>query len=93
MEASGPQAAGHNVAFYAAWVFFEKKRISEGREKSEKRVELERIWGKKGFRRVNGNEMLLTQPLGKRWAMDDFGRVEIIGEDGRVEKVEVPGRR
>lgn len=93
MEASGTQAAGHNPAFYAAWVFFEKKRISEGKKKSDKRVEMEKIWGKKGFRRINGNDMKLTQPQGMNWSMDNFGRVEIIDESGKVVKVETPPHR
>lgn len=93
MEASGPQAAGHNITFYAAWVYFEKLRIKEGKEKTEKRQKMEKIWGKKGFRRMNGNNMALTLQQGKNWTMNDYGQVEILSENGRVERVETPSLR
>jgi hypothetical protein len=34
--------------FYAAYVFFEKVRLAEGKPKSKHRVEMEEIWGGKG---------------------------------------------
>jgi hypothetical protein len=34
--------------FYAAYVFFEKLRLAEGKQKSKHRLEMEEIWGGKG---------------------------------------------
>lgn len=38
------QKRGDNKIFYAGYVFFEKKRIAEGKPKSKKRHEMEEIW-------------------------------------------------
>ena len=41
---SGANQGGDNKIFYTAYVFFEKKRIAEGKPKSKKRNEMEEIW-------------------------------------------------
>jgi hypothetical protein len=41
---SGPNQGGDNKIFYAGYVFFEKKRIAEGKPKSKKRQEMEEQW-------------------------------------------------
>ncbi|TKA78340.1 hypothetical protein B0A55_03630 [Friedmanniomyces simplex] len=45
LKFKGPQEGAHNPAFYAAYVYFEKLRISEGKKKSAKREKMEQIWG------------------------------------------------
>lgn len=40
----GALAGNRNYAYYAAYVFFEKVRIREGKAKSEDRVVMERKW-------------------------------------------------
>ena len=52
---SGVQAGAHDVAFYAAYVYFEKIRQKEGKKKTKKRERMEEIWDKKSnpdFRRI-----------------------------------------
>lgn len=44
----GPRDGAHNPAFYAAYVFFEKIRIRDGKKKGVRREKLEEIWAKKG---------------------------------------------
>lgn len=41
---SGANEGGDSKVFYAGYVFFEKKRIGEGKPKSKKRLEMEKIW-------------------------------------------------
>ncbi|KAF2766131.1 hypothetical protein EJ03DRAFT_278706, partial [Teratosphaeria nubilosa] len=48
LKMKGLQAGGHNDAFYAGYVFFEKIRVREGRKKSAKRLKMEEVWARKG---------------------------------------------
>ncbi|KAI5273781.1 hypothetical protein E4T47_03028 [Aureobasidium subglaciale] len=45
----GPGAGNTSWVFYAAYVFLEKMRIKQGKAKSQKRMEMEEVWGEKGF--------------------------------------------
>ncbi|TKA81218.1 hypothetical protein B0A49_00488 [Cryomyces minteri] len=45
----GADAGNTSSVFYAAYCFFEKLRIKEGKPKSKHREDMERIWGYKGF--------------------------------------------
>ena len=40
----GPRAGAHSPAFYAAYVYFEKLRLHQGKKKSVKREKLEEAW-------------------------------------------------
>ncbi|XDG01368.1 hypothetical protein ABKA04_000983 [Annulohypoxylon sp. FPYF3050] len=44
----GANAGCTSKIFYAAYVFFEKKRIAEGKPKSEHRLNMERVWARNG---------------------------------------------
>ena len=44
----GPLAGSSNRFFYASYVFFQKLRVKEGKEKSKKRIEMEEVHGTKG---------------------------------------------
>lgn len=41
---SGPIEGGDSKVFNAAYVFFEKKRVAEGKAKAKKREEMEKVW-------------------------------------------------
>ncbi|KAI0095085.1 hypothetical protein BDY19DRAFT_988855 [Irpex rosettiformis] len=41
MKASGPTGGAENGTYYAAYVYFEKKRIFEGKKKTAKRIRME----------------------------------------------------
>lgn len=45
----GPNEGNTSSAFYAAYCFFEKIRIKDGKAKSERRKKMEEVWGSKGF--------------------------------------------
>jgi len=52
LSKKGPSAGNTSAAFYAAYVYFEKLRIKEGKPKSKFREEMEEIWnGRSGGRR------------------------------------------
>jgi len=44
----GADTGNTSCVFYAAYVFFEKVRLAEGKPKSKHRLEMEEIWGGKG---------------------------------------------
>jgi hypothetical protein len=44
----GADTGNTSCVFYAAYVFFEKIRLAEGKPKSKHRLEMEEIWGGKG---------------------------------------------
>ncbi|EME45498.1 hypothetical protein DOTSEDRAFT_23514 [Dothistroma septosporum NZE10] len=46
LRVNGPCAGGHNAGFFAAYVFFEKRRLRDGKGKGKKRQELEKLYQK-----------------------------------------------
>ncbi|PYH93308.1 hypothetical protein BO71DRAFT_327953, partial [Aspergillus ellipticus CBS 707.79] len=71
----GPTAGSAGIIFYAAYVFFEKLRVRDGKPKNEFRHEMERIWPG-GFERDNpGNSALWCGP-GERPFTDKYGQLE-----------------
>lgn len=55
----GPDAGNTSSVFYSAYVFFEKIRIKQGKPKSQKRKEMEEVWGPDGFDIENANKGLV----------------------------------
>lgn len=53
----GANEGGDSKVFYAGYVFFEKKRIAEKKEKSKKRLEMEKFWPKGVDRETFGRLM------------------------------------
>lgn len=54
MGRKGPRDGNTNITFYAAYIFFEKKRIKAGKPKTEFREDMEEAWGPLGFDREHG---------------------------------------
>ncbi|KAL2675155.1 hypothetical protein Neosp_011336 [[Neocosmospora] mangrovei] len=54
MGRKGPRDGNTNITFYAAYVFFEKKRIKAGKPKTDFREDMEAVWGPLGFDREHG---------------------------------------
>jgi hypothetical protein len=48
LSKSGPNAGNTGSVFYAAYVFFEKLRIRDGKPKTKFRQEMEDVWGHEG---------------------------------------------
>ncbi|KAL6241157.1 hypothetical protein RBB50_011836 [Rhinocladiella similis] len=49
LGASGPRKGAESLVFYTAYVFFEKLRIKQNKPKSQKRLDMERVWGPRGI--------------------------------------------
>ncbi|KAI1865723.1 hypothetical protein JX265_008046 [Neoarthrinium moseri] len=77
----GPRAGGHNPVFYAAYVYFEKLRIKQGKKKSAKREQMEEHWEEKGGfpREGSHNIYILTKP-GQHWTFDAMGKPKMVGQ-------------
>jgi hypothetical protein len=75
MGKRGPNAGNTSGVFYAAYIFFEKMRIKEGKPKSKHREEMEKIYGKEGFDIERARNWYTCGP-GERPYMDQYGRVE-----------------
>lgn len=63
--------------FYGANDYFEKLRIKQGKKKSKKRDEMERIWSPNGVSREQNDRLVLFR--GERAFFDQYGRLEING--------------
>ncbi|PWY96278.1 hypothetical protein BO94DRAFT_529673 [Aspergillus sclerotioniger CBS 115572] len=71
----GPTTGSSGVIFYAAYVFFEKLRVRDGKPKNEFRLEMEKIWPN-GFERDNpANGKLWCGPHERPW-IDKYGRLQ-----------------
>lgn len=51
----GSNGGASSKVFYAAYVFFEKRRLAEGKAKSKKREEMEHVWPNGMDRTINSN--------------------------------------
>ncbi|KAI0602932.1 hypothetical protein F4775DRAFT_531204 [Biscogniauxia sp. FL1348] len=73
---TGPRAGCTGSVFYAAYVFFEKKRIAEGKPKSQHRLEMERIWAKNGgFDREHDGRTWYTVLPGEVISENKYGEI------------------
>ncbi|KAJ3286703.1 hypothetical protein HK104_008907 [Borealophlyctis nickersoniae] len=82
----GPNAGNTSSVFYAAYVFFEKIRIRDGKPKSKAREEMERIWdgsenwkngGKPGFDRTTPSRNRAWVAADEIPVLDKYGQVSI----------------
>ena len=66
--------------YYAAYVFFEKQRLQQGKPKSKKRIETEKAWALKGgidTKRRGGNMWCFA---GEKPHIDRYGKTHIVGK-------------
>lgn len=49
MGQKGPSGGSGSIVFYAAYVYFEKMRLRDGKPKSQMRQEMESVWDKHGM--------------------------------------------
>jgi hypothetical protein len=73
----GPNAGNTMAIFYAAYVFFEKLRIKEGKPKDAFRLEMERLWGREGFDITRPSHRGLWCGPGDVPYVNEYGRVHI----------------
>lgn len=73
----GPTSGNSNIVFYAAYVFFEKKRIREGRPKSKMRREMEEVHPRGLNTTECMDKMYFLQGRGKKVVEDKYGRLSM----------------
>ncbi|KAJ9129569.1 hypothetical protein NKR19_g10304 [Coniochaeta hoffmannii] len=49
MGQKGPSGGSGSIVFYAAYIYFEKMRVRDGKPKSQTRQEMESVWGEDGM--------------------------------------------
>lgn len=79
MGRSGVRDGNTNITFYAAYVFFEKKRIQAGKPKTKFREEMEKAWGRNGFDLEHGANQQYTCSAGERPVQDKYGKIDFVG--------------
>ncbi|KAI9709378.1 MAG: hypothetical protein M1812_007714 [Candelaria pacifica] len=75
----GPKAGNSSAVFYAAYVYFEKLRIKEGKGKSKLRVEMEDVWGDEGGITLRDMRRGYWCGPGAKPVEDKYGRVSFVG--------------
>ncbi|KAJ4126297.1 hypothetical protein NW765_002080 [Fusarium oxysporum] len=78
MGRKGVRDGNTNIAFYAAYVFFEKKRIQAGKPKTQFRQKMEKAWGNKGFDIEHGANQQYTCSAGEEPVVDEFGKIDFV---------------
>ncbi|KAF6824323.1 calcineurin is a calcium-dependent [Colletotrichum plurivorum] len=83
MSKKGVGAGNTSSVFYAAYVFFEKLRVRDGKPKNQKRQEMEAEWGPAGFdtEHSTGNTYF-TCLQGERPVIDKYGKTRIVPSGG-----------
>ncbi|KAF4883917.1 hypothetical protein CGCFRS4_v013162 [Colletotrichum fructicola] len=70
----GPTAGNTSSVFYAAYVFFEKLRVRDGKPKNKTREEMEARWGPEGFDREHDSSRGYFCAAGTAPVVDKYGR-------------------
>jgi hypothetical protein len=78
MGRKGVRDGNTNITFYAAYVFFEKKRIQAGKPKTQFREKMEKAWGSKGFDIEHGANQQYTCFAGEEPVVDEFGKIDFV---------------
>ena len=72
LKAKGSIGGAENSVYYAGYIFFEKLRVMQGKEKSKKREEMEALWGRKGVNRWDARRGFLCTADNIPW-VDSYG--------------------
>jgi hypothetical protein len=72
-----PYAGNTSSIFYGSYVFFEKRRIKEGKPKGKKRLEMEAIWAKEGGMTTDRRRDSVWAPADASVSQDKYGRIHI----------------
>ncbi|KAK0655640.1 hypothetical protein B0T16DRAFT_451288 [Cercophora newfieldiana] len=87
MRQTGVAAGANSQVFYAAYVFFEKMRLRDGKGKTKRREEMERVWGDREDWRTGRRGFV---DLG-RWVLCKKDEVPVIDGYGMLH-IEKKGR-
>ena len=77
LSKSGPRAGNSSCVYYAAYVYFEKLRIKEGKKKSEMRKDTEAIYAGQGGMSRELRRRGYSCARGFEPVEDKFGRVSL----------------
>lgn len=75
LKGKGPTKGCESPVFYAAYVFFEKLRVKEGKPKSKKRVEMEAVWEKAGMKLIDASVRGVWALRGQTPYEDKYGKL------------------
>ncbi|RGP60661.1 hypothetical protein FLONG3_10792 [Fusarium longipes] len=78
MGRKGVRDGNTNITFYAAYVFFEKKCIRDGKPKSKFREEMEKAWGPKDSDTEHGANQHYFCFGSERPVQDKYGKIDIL---------------
>ncbi|KAF5019867.1 hypothetical protein F66182_8103 [Fusarium sp. NRRL 66182] len=78
MGRKGAREGNTNITFYAAYVFFEKKRIKAGKPKTQFRQEMEKAWGPEGFDIEHGSNQHYTCFAGEEPIQNKYGKINVV---------------
>lgn len=77
LNGKGPVKGCESPVFYAAYVFFEKLRLKEGKPKSKKRTEMEGVWKKqRGMELVDITTKGVFTKAGQHPYVDKYGQLQ-----------------
>jgi len=88
MKKDGYDSGNTSEAFYASYVFFEKLRIKQGKDKSKDRLEMERLWGKQGGFDITtaSHNKALTMCAGEKMSRPNkYGETTLYLRDGSTQ--------
>ncbi|PWY90666.1 hypothetical protein BO70DRAFT_275510, partial [Aspergillus heteromorphus CBS 117.55] len=71
----GPTTGSGGMTFYAAYVFFEKLRVRDGKPKNDFRLEMEKVWPRGFERETNAANGRMFCGPGEMPIVDRYGRV------------------
>ncbi|RYO75089.1 hypothetical protein DL764_010585 [Monosporascus ibericus] len=72
----GPKAGCKSTVFYAAYVYFEKLRLVESKPKSDHRLDMEEVWGRRGgFDTEHHERTRVVVHADSHPYMDKYGRI------------------
>lgn len=77
LKKSGPNDGATSPVFYAAYVYFEKMRIKDGKGKSKTREEMEKVWGTGGMDRTVDKNQRVFCAGSERPHVDKYGKISI----------------
>ncbi|RDW90804.1 uncharacterized protein DSM5745_02579 [Aspergillus mulundensis] len=75
MAKSGSTDGNQSSVFYAAYVFFEKLRVRDGKRKTAFRKDMEDVWGYEGFDRKTSKSQVFIVRVGKELYRDEYGKI------------------
>ena len=85
LSASGHGHGNSSPITYATYMYFEKLRIKQGKSKSQKRQEMEKVWGKNGLDLVSDANRNMFMHVDERVYTSQDGEFE-IGRGGKQPK-------